>query len=88
MDIDKVYIPLLPQGHKVKFKVTKVIAVFLPILLGFHLLGVLDCLPLVADTISLDMLVSLTQSDNRYTKNRYNDIEVIFSQSDNRYTKN
>ena len=57
MDIDKVYIPLLPQGHKVKFKVTKVIAVFLPILLGFHLLGVLDCLPLVADTISLDMLV-------------------------------
>ena len=58
MDIDKVYIPLLPQGHKVKFKVTKVIAVFLPILLGFHLLGVLDCLPLVADTISLDMLVS------------------------------
>ena len=51
------YIPLLPQGHKVKFKVTKVIAVFLPILLGFHLLGVLDCLPLVADTISLDMLV-------------------------------
>ena len=40
-----------------KFKVTKVIAIFLPILLGFHLLGVLDCLPLVADTISLDMLV-------------------------------
>ena len=62
MDIDKVYIPLLPQGHKVKFKVTKVIAGFLPILLGFHLLGVLDCLPLVADTISLDMLVCLRAS--------------------------
>jgi len=34
------------------------------------------------------VIFSLTQSDNRYTKNRYNDIEVIFSQSDNRYTKN